>query len=137
MDDNIGKFLGLSPIFENETNDEIVESTATVPAKLTDQSEDDYVYARTNFYEIIEQGTSALQELIEVAKQSQHPRAYEVIASTIKVLVDANKDLVDLSRKQKELSSTTNKTENNTVTNNLFVGSTADLQKMLKGINNE
>ena len=93
----------------------------------------DYKYARENLYDIIENGSHALHELVEIAKSSEHPRAFEVVASLMKTLTDANKDLIDIQSKVKKLKQddvTTQGPKN--VTNALFVGSTAELQNMLK-----
>lgn len=134
MNDDIAKHLGLAPL-KDVIDAEIVESKPKrmVVPELS-ESERDYKYARENFISIIENGTRALEDLLDVATQSQHPRAYEVLAATMKTLIDANKDLVELSRKKQEQDTPQ---ETSKVTNNLFVGSTADLQKVLKEIRNE
>jgi len=95
-----------------------------------EQIDKDYEYTRTNLYNIIERGTEALEEVLEVAKQSQQPRAFEVVSTLVKTISDANKDLLELKNKQKALKGEKAKAKN--VTNALFVGSTADLQKMIK-----
>lgn len=136
MDNEIAKHLGLAPL-DDVIEGEVVsvrETTEIGPANL----DKDYNYARDNFYNVIEKGTRALEDLLDVATQSQHPRAYEVIATTIKTLIDANKDLVDLSLKKQQADigdpmSAPNKIVNNT----LFVGTTSDLQKILRDMKNE
>jgi hypothetical protein len=92
----------------------------------------DYEYARTNLYDVIETGSNALNQLVELAKASEHPRAFEVVSQLTKTLVEANKDLLDIQKKVKELRKEENNDPQN-VTNALFVGSTADLQKLIKG----
>jgi len=93
----------------------------------------DYRYARENLYEIIENGSHALHELVEIAKASEHPRAFEVVGSLMKTLTDANKDLLEIQTKVKKLKQEENVQQGpNNVTNALFVGSTAELQNMLK-----
>ena len=93
----------------------------------------DYRYARENLYDIIENGSHALHELVEIAKSSEHPRAFEVVASLMKTLTDANKDLLEVQAKVKKLKQEDNpQTGPNNVTNALFVGSTTELQNMLK-----
>lgn len=93
----------------------------------------DYRYARENLYEIIENGSHALHELVEIAKSSEHPRAFEVVASLMKTLTEANKDLLEVQAKVKKLKQEDNVQNGpNNVTNALFVGSTAELQNMLK-----
>lgn len=139
MDDDIAKNLGLTPL-KDVVDAEIVESTSKPPAPITksdDESDCDYKYARENFYSIIETGTTALQDLIDVAQQSQHPRAYEVLATTMKTLIDANKDLVELSMKKKELETPKESANGNVTNNNLFVGTTSDLHKLLRDMKNE
>ena len=105
------------------------------PRKSDDELDTDYQYARENFYNVIEKGTHALEDMIEVARASEHPRAYEVVSTIMKTLVDANKDLVQMSDKKVEREAKVEKP--GTVNNNLFVGSTADLQKVLKDLKNE
>ena len=136
MNDDIAKHLGLAPL-RDVVDAEIIESKPKRQEIIQETSnvDRDYKYARENFISIIENGTRALEDLLDVATQSQHPRAYEVLAATMKTLIDANKDLVELSRKQKEMD--TPKQPDSKVTNNLFVGSTADLQKVLKELRNE
>jgi hypothetical protein len=95
----------------------------------------DYQYARENLYDVIERGTEALDHLLELAKASEHPRAFEVVSTLTKTLVDANKDLLEVQAKVKKLTEE-EKSDPQNVTNALFVGSTADLQKLLKK-NNE
>ena len=96
--------------------------------------ESDYDFARSNLINVIDKGREALDDMLGVAQMSQQPRAYEVIATLIKTLSDSNKDLLELSKKVKELKSDDDQGPK-TVNNNLFVGSTAELQKLLK--NNE
>lgn len=95
--------------------------------------DNDYKYARENLYGVIEKGTEALDTLIDLAKASEHPRAFEVVSQLTKTLVDANKDLLDIQKKVKDLKKEDEKEQPQQVTNALFVGSTAELQKMLKG----
>lgn len=91
----------------------------------------DFDYARENLMDVIEKGQEALFDLMDVARQSQHPRAYEVLSTMMNTLVGANKDLLDLQAKKKKLLEVEPEANNQQVTNNLFVGSTAELQKMI------
>lgn len=102
-----------------------------VEKKVPTQQDNDYEYARENFYNVIEKGTDALEQMLDVARASEHPRAYEVVSTLMKTLVDANKDLVDLSEKKKKQDEPKDDAKNVT-NNNLFVGSTAQLQQMIK-----
>lgn len=92
---------------------------------------DDYEYARGNMIAAIEKGQEALSGILDVAGMSQHPRSYEVVATLVKAVADANKDLLELSKKRKELEKVDNGGPQ-TVNNNLYLGSTADLLKLLK-----
>jgi hypothetical protein len=93
--------------------------------------QNDFDYARENLMDVIEKGQEALFDLMDVARQSQHPRTYEVLSTMMNTLVGANKDLLDLQAKKKKLLEVEPEANNQQVTNNLFVGSTAELQKMI------
>ena len=123
--------------------DEILEITSLVPtpeikpeppAKIIPKSgkddDIDYNYARENYYNLIERNQDAVEEMLEIAKQSEHPRAFEVVGQLIKSGLDANKELMSLHKTKKELS--IEKSGGVNVNNAVFVGSTAELQKLLK-----
>jgi len=94
--------------------------------------EDDYDYARRNLRDLIDSGMGDLDRVMEIARQSESPRAFEVATNLLKTLTDTNKDLLELAKKKKDLTQEKEKAQ--TVTNNaLFVGSTADLQKLIQG----
>ena len=112
--------------------------TVDVPATgaPNDESIDaDYEYARENLKLFIEQGKVAMENIIFLAKEGESPRAYEVVGQLIKTLSDTNKDLLDLGKKVKDLKSkkddTTQQPSSQHITNALFVGSTAELQKLI------
>jgi len=94
--------------------------------------EQDYEYSRDTYYDLIEKGRESLDLMIEVARESEHPRAFEVLSNMIKGIADVNDKLMDLNKKQKELKKE-DKPAETTTNNNLFVGSTTDLQRMLLG----
>ena len=116
--DVIANSLDLQPIEDNKkaAQDNIV---------------DDYEYARGNMIAVIEKGQEALSGILDVAGMSQHPRSYEVVATLVKAVADANKDLLELAKKRKDLEKVDNGSPQ-TVNNNLYLGSTADLLKLLK-----
>jgi hypothetical protein len=123
--DPIGNALGISPItsvikrLEKEAND--------------DTAKDDFTVARSNIHNIIDTGSEALDKLMQIADQSQQARAYEVVAILMKNLLDANKDLLSIQKTIREIHDIEKPTNNTTVNhNNLFVGSTAELQKVIK-----
>ena len=105
---------------------------AVIERKAIPQVEADFDYARENMMEVINKGQEALFDLMDVARQSQHPRAYEVLATMMNTMVGASKDLLDLQAKKKKLLEDDPEATPQQVTNNLFVGSTAELQKSLK-----
>ena len=94
--------------------------------------ENDYEYQRQNFYNLVEKGTAAIDGILLLAKESEHPRTYEVAGNLIKQVSEVAEKLGDLQEKMKKLSEVPNTAPKN-VTNALFVGSTAELQKMIKG----
>lgn len=98
----------------------------------SDNAENDFEYARQMYHDLLAKGSAALDDMMDVARNTEHPRAFEVLATTMKTVSDINGNLMDLHKKKKsfkqkeepkQLAGTTN--------NNLFVGSTTDLQRML------
>jgi len=107
----------------------------TIVQRPTENLEDidaDYKYQRENFYNLIEKGTDAIDGILEIAKESDHPRTYEVAGNLIKQVAEVAEKLGDLQEKMKRLKEVPNTAPKN-VTNALFVGSTAELQRLLKG----
>lgn len=109
---------------------------------LPDESvQDDFDYARDNMRQLISKGQNALDGILTIASGSEHPRAYEVAAALMKTMADTNKDLLELQKIKKVLQKEDPKAPQldgpQSVTNNLFVGSTAELQKMIKDKQNE
>lgn len=101
-------------------------------------AKNDFELARQNYHELIIKGQDALDEMIEVARASEHPRAFEVLSTLLKSIADVNGDLLALHRKKKDYNKTDQKTlPAGVTTNNLFVGSTTELQKMLKDVNSD
>jgi hypothetical protein len=99
--------------------------------------EKDYEYTRGNLYSIIEKGQEAINGILELAQDSEMPRAYEVAGQLIKSVSDATDKLMDLQKKLKDVEEEKQSKGPNTVNNALFVGSTAELAKMLKAANLE
>ncbi|MAU89047.1 MAG: terminase [Flavobacteriaceae bacterium] len=96
----------------------------------------DYTYARENYYNLMEKGHEALDELLEIAKSTEHARHFEVASQLIKNLGDTNEKLMNLQKTKKEVLRDKNAQGPTSVNNNLYVGSTADLLKMLKNKEN-
>jgi|TARA_B110001454_G_scaffold53341_1_gene52215 hypothetical protein len=95
------------------------------------EEDTDFRYTRENLYNLLERGQDAVEELLEIAKQSEHPRAFEVVGQLIGKLTETNKELMGLHKTKKELSIEKSGGDVN-VNNAVFVGSTAELQKLLK-----
>ncbi len=119
-----------------ETTAELVEgkpSTLTIKRDNTlDDVDSDYKYQRENFYNLIERGQDAIDGILEVAKQSDHPRSYEVAGNLISQVAEVTEKLSRLQSSMKRLKEVPSNAPKN-VTNALYVGSTAELQKLLKG----
>ena len=132
--DNIDKALGVIEQLPFKTPaQELVNSGQVKPVvkKGMDDVEKDYEYQRQNFYNLVERGSDAIEGILELAKESDHPRAYEVAGNLIKQVADVTEKLGDLQEKMKKLKEVPSNAPKN-VTNALFVGSTKELQSMLK-----
>ena len=104
------------------------------PDRLTkDDITKDYEYTRGNLYSIIEKGQEAIDGILELAQESEMPRAYEVAGQLIKSVSDATDKLMDLQKKLKDVNAEDKQGPTNVTNNALFVGSTADLAKLIKG----
>ena len=126
----LDKTFNITPeVMEEETS--VVERKK--PDRLTkDDIDKDYEYTRGNLYSIIEKGQEAINGILELAQESEMPRAYEVAGQLIKSVSDATDKLMDLQKKLKDVNEEEKSKGPNTVNNALFVGSTAELQKILK-----
>jgi hypothetical protein len=112
---------------------EPIPIVATEVVEVKDTVEDDAEFARQNLRDLIEKGNDAADHIISVAKQSDHPRAFEVVAGMLKNLADMNKDLLEVQKRKQDLQpKTTNNTQNLNIDKAVFVGSTAELLKQLK-----
>lgn len=128
------KFDGLNDAFNIEgevvSKDTEIEKIEKIKSTVEDVKKD-YEYTRGNLYSLIEKGQEAINGILELAQESEMPRAYEVAGQLIKNVADATDKLMDLQKKLKEVEEDKAKGPTN-VTNALFVGSTADLAKLLK-----
>ena len=117
------------------TNIKNPSELSRVKVESIDKEEDiknDYEYQRQNFYNLVERGNDAIEGILELAKESEHPRTYEVAGNLIKQVAEVTEKLGYLQEKMKKLKEVPDNAPKN-VTNALFVGSTAELQKMIKG----
>jgi len=111
---------------------DIVEEKIEKLSQVSDDIKKDYDYTRGNLYSIIEKGQEAINGILELAQESEMPRAYEVAGQLIKNVADATDKLMDLQKKLKDIDETKSSKGPTNVTNALFVGSTAELSKLLK-----
>ena len=131
----MSKFDAINDSLDIEIVDEEESPTAKKESKTVEKdkkdSTRDYEYTRGNLYSLIEKGQEALDSIMEVAQEGQQPRAFEVVSQLIKNVADTTDTLVELQQKMKNLEAEDPKGPS-TVNNALFVGSTAELQKLLK-----
>ena len=129
LEDNLNDILGI------ETNDIKTEDFKAPTIRKEDDKKDDidndYVNSRENYYNLIEKGQKAIDGILDIAKECQHPRAYEVAGKLIVQVALVTDKLQDLQKKLKDLKEVP-KNANTNIKNALFVGSTAELQKMLR-----
>ena len=131
--DKTKKFDGIEDALDVETA--IVpteEAPLADPTATKDQLKKDYEYTRANLYSLIEKGQEAVDGILELAQESDQPRAYEVAGQLIKHIGDVADKLVDLQKKVNEIENPKKEKQVNTTNNTMFVGSTADLAKFLK-----
>ena len=116
---------------ENFPDDDKEGKIMDTAIELLEDIDNDYEYQRQNFYNLVEKGTAAIEGILELAKESEHPRTYEVAGNLIKQVAEVTEKLGDLQEKMRKLKEVPDNAPK-TVTNALFVGSTAELQKMIK-----
>ena len=121
----------MEQIFDIEIEESKESPIVELPKKKEDP-EKDYEYTRGQLYDLIEKGQEAVQGALEVAQESGHPRAFEVAVNAMKQVSDMTDKLIDLQQKMKNLNKEDKKSMPTTVNNTMFIGTTADLQKMIK-----
>ena len=128
VDEKLDELLGIKG--------EIVEAEKNLPTIVqnghskTEEQNSDYKYSREVFYGLVERGQDAIEGILDIARESEHPRVYEVAGQLIKTVSETTEKLIDLQAKMKELDK--DNTMPNKVNNNLFVGSSTELQRILK-----
>ena len=119
VEDSISKALNIPTVMRDVTPPAVVEEN------------DDFEYARRNMRDIIEEGKAVLAAAASLAQTSESPRAFEVVGQLISHMTSANKDLIDLKKKRKDIEGEASQAPVGTTVNAVFVGSTADLQKLV------
>ena len=136
LEDKLSETLNVDVDKDEESKNLPVAEKKGELSPIAETTEQDTEFARDNIKNLITKGNVALDNLLHVARESEHPRAYEVAATMIKNLADSNKDLLDLQKKRKDLTSDTQNNVGNTKNMNIdkavFVGSTNELFKALK-----
>jgi hypothetical protein len=138
MNDKISDSLGMKTVKETTIID-IEDDNAPLPTTYRpslhqnpgNEIETDAAYVRQNMYDLIEKGHRSIDELLNVADQSQHPRAYEVLANMLKTMGDLNKDLLDSHQKKQKLTGEAPEGPKEITNNHLHVGTTSDLLKII------
>ena len=129
-------FDSLDNVLNTSSEMQVYEEPNCTEIKSIDQSsvdiKKDYEYTRANLYSLIEKGQEAIDGIMELAAESDQPRAYEVAGQLIKSVGDVTDKLIDLQKKLKDIEAETVKTTNNVTNNAVFVGSTSELSKLLK-----
>ena len=120
-----------SPVMKMPAQELVNTGQVSPVVDMSEDIENDYAYQRQNFYNLVERGNDAIEGILELAKESEHPRTYEVAGNLIKQVAEVTEKLGDLQEKMKKLKEVPDNAPKN-VTNALFVGSTAELQKMIK-----
>lgn len=130
-DESLSKLFDVEPtpkmeVLPAETNSEVIHTS--------DKIEADYDATRDNLNELLLKGKEALETALSVAKQSEHPRAFEVVGNLIKQLADVNQQLMDIHQQKRKLEEPSKSSKNVTTNNAIFVGSTSELSKMISNM---
>lgn len=138
-DDKLSEVFDVEPISKVKHGDVITSDNHVIPAKTDETLDQDYNTTRSNLHTLLQQGQDALYHALEVAKQSEHPRAFEVVGNLMKHLSDINHQLLDLHQKKQSLEKPAAEEKKSShaggVTNNaIFIGSTSELSKMLSDL---
>lgn len=129
INQNLSEIFDVEPLEITSKETPVVE---VIEATDSNDAEADFAFARKNVKDLIKQGSAAVGNILEVAKASEHPRAYEVAATMLKTMADMNKDLLDMQKKRQDLNPKAVETQQINVDKAVFVGSTAELIKQIK-----
>jgi mevalonate kinase len=132
LDKNMTEIFDIEP----KTNEIVKVEQTKIPVateELKHDLEDAYQQSKDNLQHIIDQGKDAMEEILNIAKNSQHPRAFEVYGTLLKNMTEANKELLSIQKQMREISGTKSEVAQTTIDKAVFVGTTADFNKLLKG----
>jgi uncharacterized protein (DUF3084 family) len=133
IDDNLSEIFNMKPI--EKVTGEIVTEDGEILQNQEQKVESDYDKTRSNLHALLAQGQSALNHALEVAKQSEHPRAFEVVGNLMKQVADINSQLMDLHQQKQKLDAPSKAEAKNVTNNAIFVGSTSELNKLIDKMN--
>lgn len=137
LEKSMEEIFELSPL--TQSNKAIKEAKSNLPvpavsdADLSSDLKDAYEQTKDNLQELIDQGKEAMEEILQIAKEGQHPRAFEVYGSLLKNVVDANKELLNVQKQMREMENAGKKSAPTNIDKAVFVGSPSDLNKLLRG----
>jgi len=133
LNKNLADVFDVTPIEKVEALPVVKKELLPANTEVLDQDLDDaYQQSKENLQGLIDQGTEAMQEILEIAKAGQHPRAFEVYGGLLKNMVDANKELLSIQKQMREMSGVKKETSSTNIDKAIFVGSTSELSKLLK-----
>jgi hypothetical protein len=145
LNKNLSDIFDINPI--SEPIDDSTKKSSALPVLTTKYNEPDmkqdltdaYQQSKENLQGLIDQGQEAMEEILQIAKAGQHPRAFEVYGTLLKNVVDANKELLNIQKQMREMDDTAKKEKNNgtNIDKAIFIGSTAELNKLLKNNGNQ
>lgn len=134
FDKNMEKIFDVMPTEQKtEILPAISNNNSIINSDLKEDLVDAYQQSKDNLQDIIDQGKEAMSEILEIAKAGQHPRAFEVYGTLLKNMVDANKELLNIQKQMRDMDKSNKKEGDTKIDKAIFVGSSADLNKLLKG----
>lgn len=140
FDKKMADVFDVTPTFPNDKsiNDTSTDKKTLLPSTLNpetlnDDLSDAYQQTKENLQELIDQGKEAMEEILQVAKAGQHPRAFEVYGTLLKNVVDANKELLAVQKQMRDMTGAKKNEQNTNIDKAIFIGSTAELNKLIKG----
>jgi len=130
---NMEKIFDVTPVTKEEKPLVLAKEPTDEPIELKQDLKDAYEQTKDNLQDFIDQGKDALEEILQVAKAGQHPRAFEVYATLLKNMVDANKELLTVQKQMRTMDGNKQPSQETRIDKAVFVGSTDELNKLLKG----
>jgi hypothetical protein len=129
---NMAELFDVTPVVKTEKLPVVIPKPPSDVVDLDQDLTDAYNQSKENLQDIIDQGKDAMEEILQIARASEHPRAFEVYGTLLKNVVDANKELISLQKQMRDMNGK-KETNNTNIDKAIFVGSTAELSKLLKG----